>query len=26
VPPRVVTEETAFTQDQAEQALPSRKY
>lgn len=26
VPQRVVTEETAFTQDQAKQALPSRKY
>ncbi|RCG30689.1 LacI family transcriptional regulator [Sphaerisporangium album] len=26
VPPRVVTEETTFTQDQAKQALPNRKY
>ncbi|MEU8271396.1 ABC transporter substrate-binding protein [Sphaerisporangium sp. NPDC049002] len=26
VPARVVTEETAFTQEQAKQALPSRKY
>ncbi|GAA3816819.1 ABC transporter substrate-binding protein [Sphaerisporangium flaviroseum] len=26
VPTRVVTEETAFTQEQAKQALPSRKY
>ncbi|MEV4223886.1 ABC transporter substrate-binding protein [Nonomuraea sp. NPDC049725] len=26
VPPRVVTEETTFTQEQAKQALPSRQY
>ncbi len=26
VPPRIVTEETTFTQDQAKEALPDRKY